>query len=470
MAISLARHKGTLGLSALKYLLGFFPESPNKSSTQLDPNILTAILAFTSSRDSWTTSAAQGLAQSLLSFYTSQIHSKEFIIDHVIQSFIRPLFSKSKPEAITSTGRKAMPTSAPPKKHDVAELDRGSRPWKYEAPYSVTVFAWAVNNASVCYYFHLHIRRADSLLLPQQEIITDHWNMFIPPLLTLLDTPTTSILVRGLETLTAFLPEFSSKLLQQTGLGEVFEDAVMPTLLYLPSITPMEESVQILPAAFDALFILVNVRYPTLTSSTSTAFIPRSDSKTSSTNLNTSDQRLALLDRLLRKGILTAHLHASDHPQIATILLSSLSTTVLKMGINCVKHLKDILPILTQAMTDPFAASRPEGLVEAVKCLESVILNAWPRMGLQDGGHGMEVVRMLVVCWGIVTEGLEENVVTKERVTLLEEVERGLRVAGALLMKAMEAMDPSMDVKVELKPLLTADASLEEVFGFDSKG
>ncbi|KUJ07030.1 uncharacterized protein LY89DRAFT_632043 [Mollisia scopiformis] len=447
-AVYLARFKGAIGLSSLNTL---FELRSTKGPRQPDSKILLAILAFTSSRDSWTSPIAKTLAQGLLSPYTQQIHSKEFIIGHVIQLFIRPLFSKSKPEAITSTGRKAMPTSAPPRRHDVAELERASKPWKYEAPYSVTVFSWAVENAS-------------------QEIITAHWNMFMPPLLTLLDTSTTPILVRGLETLSAFLTKFSSKLLNQTGLGEVFEDAVMPTLLYLPSITPIEESVQILPTAFGALFTLVDVQcpIPTLSISQSTALsVTTSNSKTSSTKPKTPDQRLAFLDRLLRKGILTAHLHASEHPQITAILLSSLSTLVSKMGISSVKHLKDILQILTATLTDPFATTRPEGLREGFKCLKSVILNTWPRMGLKAGGNGMEVVRMLVVCWGIVREGSEEDGNVERRTVELREVEGDIKSTGRVLVKAIEAVDTGVNLTVELKPLLVVDSTLADVFGIN---
>ncbi|KAF8849142.1 hypothetical protein BDZ45DRAFT_604813 [Acephala macrosclerotiorum] len=433
-----------------------------KASSALDPNILISILAFTSARDPWTTPTAQKVAESLLSSNCIQAQSEKFIF-FVLHVFIRPLFSKSKPDAITSTGRKAMPTSAPPKRYDVAASDRASKPWKYESPYSITVFSWLATVAS-------------------QDTITAHWNMFIPPLLTLLDTPTVNILVPSLETLSAFLPKLSTKLLQQTGLGEVFEDAVMPTLLYLPSITPVEESVQILPAAFEALFALCNVRYPPPTPSmdpgalgSRSSSLITLNSKTSSMEANTPDQRLAFLDRVMRKGILTAYLHASDLPQITTILLLALSTLVSKMGINCVKHLKDVIPIITEVMTDPFGASRPEGLREAVKCLTSVILHAWPRMGIRSEGHGMEVIRMLAVCWRMVKKGLQEqerwakDKKAKDILKVLREVEGELPVVGRLLLKAIEAVNSDIDVKEEFRPLLSVDVSLADVFGIDTE-
>lgn len=155
-AVDLARYKGILGLSCLKTLL----QDPfAKTSNELDPKILISILAFTSTRDPWTTPAAKKLAERLLSSHCIQVQSENFIV-YVLHVLIRPLFSKSKPDAITSTGRKAMPTSAPPKRHDVAASDRAAKPWKYETPYSISVFSWLAKVASVSHYVLL-ISRAN---------------------------------------------------------------------------------------------------------------------------------------------------------------------------------------------------------------------------------------------------------------------------------------------------------------------
>lgn len=129
-------------------------QSGSLSSTQppdLDPQILLSLLAFTNARDPWTIPSTLTSAKSLLSKHSGQLSSADFVIKFLIQSFIRPLFSKSKPSAITSTGRKAMETSAPPKKIDFNELDQSSKPWKYDAVYAVTVFGWAAENVSVSY-------------------------------------------------------------------------------------------------------------------------------------------------------------------------------------------------------------------------------------------------------------------------------------------------------------------------------
>lgn len=131
------------------------------------------------------------------------------------------------------------------------------------------------------------------------------------------------------------------------------------------------------------------------------------------------------------------------------------------------KHLKDILPILTQVLTDPFGTSRPDGLEEGVKCLQSVVLNGWPRLGLREGGHAMEVVRMLVVCWRIVRDAQEEREIKEEKGRILKEVKEEITIVGRLLVKAIEAVDSGVDVREELKPLFVVDPSVGDVFGIE---
>jgi hypothetical protein len=144
-ALTLAHQKATLGLQSLQTLITQL-SSPRPST--LDPRIVLSLIAFTSLQDLWTTPTTLQLSQSLLSLYTTQTHSPDFILTSLLNTFIRPIFSHSKPSTITSSGRKAMPSSAPAPKFD-AGAERSSKPWKYEVVYAVRVFAWAVEKAPV---------------------------------------------------------------------------------------------------------------------------------------------------------------------------------------------------------------------------------------------------------------------------------------------------------------------------------
>jgi hypothetical protein len=140
-----ARKMIDAGLVAIQSLLDLHT-NPNPA---ISPQILRSLLAFTSSRDSWTTPLSLSTTAAILSRYQQQTQSKDFIVDYVLQGFIRPLFSKAKPEAVTASGRKAMPSSAPRRRFDVKDEEERTRPWMHDVPQTVSIFEWAVKSSSV---------------------------------------------------------------------------------------------------------------------------------------------------------------------------------------------------------------------------------------------------------------------------------------------------------------------------------
>lgn len=108
-----------------------------------------SLIAY-SSRDSWSTDEISNLVAELMEEKSDQLHSSTFIIDHILQKFIRPSFSRSRPTTVTETGRKAMPSSEPSKHFDIA-AEKRNKPWKYRDVYAVTVFEWAVENSMVSF-------------------------------------------------------------------------------------------------------------------------------------------------------------------------------------------------------------------------------------------------------------------------------------------------------------------------------
>ena len=154
------------------------------------------------------------------------------------------------------------------------------------------------------------------------------WNLFIPPLVTLLDDSSTPIRSRALSILSAFLPKLGAKRLKMTGLADVFEEAVIPTLTFLPNITPVDESMQLLPPAYDALFVLSDVGW----GHTGTVEVGRgSDSHL---------EQMKFYDQMMRKGILAGYTHAHEHLRIVELLTQEIGVLVERMGLHAVKHLK----------------------------------------------------------------------------------------------------------------------------------
>jgi hypothetical protein len=135
----------------------------------------------------------------------------------------------------------------------------------------------------------------------------------------------------------------------------------MPSLSWLPSLTPLGESLEILPAAYGALYVLCDARYPAPQHSTSalhvsSAFISISTSNEKEKERN-KKERLKFLDQIMRQGIFAGYSYASSYPDIVSHLVEEMGNIVARMGIPSVKHLKDILPILSTALCDSFGVS-----------------------------------------------------------------------------------------------------------------
>ena len=151
-----------------------------------------------------------------------------------------------------------------------------------------------------------------------------NWPLIIPPLLTLIDDSSVKYKVKGCTSLAVFLQKCPSPLLEQTGLGKIFETAVVPCLLYLPSLTEEAESLEMLKAAYPALISLALVRFPG-----AKYHAPKNKA----------------LDKILRNGVLQGYAQAGEHAVIGELLVNEMTVLVKELGIDSIKHLKVIQPL-----------------------------------------------------------------------------------------------------------------------------
>lgn len=176
-----------------------------------------------------------------------------------------------------------------------------------------------------------HISIRSPLTFTQGPLIRVHWPLFIPVLLALVDDPDTAVRARGLVLLAGFVaavPDGGS-LLHTTGLDSVLADAVFPTLLFLPRLTPEKESLQLLAPAYTALLGLAS------------AAAASAGSKMQRGNGGLPPKAAAdLLDRMLRDGIYAGYFHASEHIRIVEELVRQAGRIIEAMGVYAVKHLK----------------------------------------------------------------------------------------------------------------------------------
>jgi hypothetical protein len=118
------------------------------SQEQVDSNALLSIMAYTDVEDPWTLEATQEAAEQVLGYHQKQLKTHEFVVEHVLTGFIRPLFSGSQTTSVTSQGRKAI-TQAVQKPHHLHNLDESKKPWKFREVYAMAVLRWAIRNMDV---------------------------------------------------------------------------------------------------------------------------------------------------------------------------------------------------------------------------------------------------------------------------------------------------------------------------------
>lgn len=141
----------------------------------------------------------------------------------------------------------------------------------------------------------------------------------MPVLVTLIEDADIRFRQRGLESLSDFVHKCPPRILRSTGVDVVFEKAVFPSLMFLPSITPEAESLTILRPAYAALIQLGELDCD-----------PDDDGK----------PRRGLLDRLLREGVLAGYAHANEYIRIVEELVNTLQVIISKLRVHATKHLQ----------------------------------------------------------------------------------------------------------------------------------
>ncbi|KAL8633794.1 hypothetical protein Q9189_000530 [Teloschistes chrysophthalmus] len=335
-------------------------------------SLVACLASFTDPQDPWTDGEeTRELADDILSSYLSPLLEEEEeqagkksqvlekLLIELLRSHIKPLFAKSTPPILTDAGRKktlsTFPDNSNGSTQTTSNMDTTTKPWKYTSPHIVTVFQWILSHMTT-------------------SMISSHWPLIIPPLLTILDDISIAYKIHGCHLLRLLLAVAPASLLERSGLGEVFHDTLVPHLLYLPTLTPEEESLPLLDATYDTLIALTLARFPGRESGAA---------------------KIKALDGIFRYGIVKGHAHAGENVRIAELLMKKSADLVGAMGIYAVKHLKDLLPMVSVTLTAPFALAYPPLLMAALGVLRAVVARAWPRVGYHRG----DILEGLVVCW-----------------------------------------------------------------------
>ncbi|KAF7196712.1 Nucleotidyltransferase lcsQ [Pseudocercospora fuligena] len=332
------------------------------------------------------------------------------LVRHFLKLTIRPLFIKATPKTVTEQGRKITTKQLPPKMTLQSMDDTTNKPWKTSKDsFVLDILKWTIQSLN-------------------EQRLPEIWPLVIPPILTLLDDWETKYKQLGTELLTSLLHSTPTSLLNRTGLGEVFEEALLPCLTYIPTITPEEESLPLLQALYPALLTLCKVRFP--------------DEK---------PRRVKFLDSVIRKGIIYGYTHCSpNHPNIIEILFSQLGIYLDELGIDSVKHIKFILPMLTESLSDSMGTATIPMLESSARAMQALIRDSWPRMVVYRG----EVLKGVMFCWLKIQEMEGMDVLKGE----LRECVKLLRIA----VKGQE--EEECDFEKEIEGLVGVDGRLRGLF------
>ncbi|KAL6719105.1 hypothetical protein ACLMJK_003340 [Lecanora helva] len=260
--------------------------------------LFTCLASFSDESDVWTSLETYEQALNLLKTCTDSERQSD-LLRALLEERIKPLFVRSKSPAITQEGRKAI-DSLPLNDSLHSDLDIKVKPWKYRTVYIITVIQWILTQLD-------------------EKLLEINWPLLVPPLLALIDDSSTQYKAKGCDFLRIFLKKCPPPLLGRTGLGEVFDNALMPCLIYFPSLTEETEALQVLAAAYPVVIDLALVRFP--------------DAKQQGARITT-------LDKILRNGILKGYAHAGEHVKVAEVLVNHMITLIREMGTASVPRLK----------------------------------------------------------------------------------------------------------------------------------
>lgn len=134
-----SREVAPYGLSILQILVNDYP-------VKFSVDTLLTVISFTNPAqiDPWTTQEACDLSRYLLSQQLLHHFDQPNLIETILKEYLRPAFSKSRPKAVTASGRKAEFPEEDDPHRGLADDTKEVKPWKYEDHRAIAAFHWVV--------------------------------------------------------------------------------------------------------------------------------------------------------------------------------------------------------------------------------------------------------------------------------------------------------------------------------------
>ncbi|KAJ3492627.1 hypothetical protein NLG97_g5264 [Lecanicillium saksenae] len=381
----------------------------NAEAEIIQNDVLLNTIPYSQTSQAWTTQVAASVAERLLKRYLPGEKKQEFIIGDILQGYLRPIFSKST-SSVTAEGRPALFREPSPEGGFHAQ----KAAWKDAGLHVVAIFEWAVQSS-------------------EPATMKKHWPLYVPVLVTLTEDNDVAIRQRGIDILNVFLTKCPADILRTSGIDSVFQESIFPSLLFLPALTPEAESVTLLRSAYRTLLTLA---------------VADSDPA--------GKKRRALLDKMLRDGVLAGYFHASQHIRVVEVLMQSVAQIVETLQIYTVKHLSSLLDLFTPVLTDAFALAYAPAVIAAAKALNIVILNCWPRV--VGTPHAEQIINIVSRCWTNIHDADNGNANSDLNI-LAEELKQTMSLLASLWAESDEPLP-----KEKLASIVKEAPHLEPLF------
>ena len=326
---------------------------------------------------------AKETAKSLISKPQSDPSALPDTLRKLLTQIIKPLFTSTPHPNLTSSGRKLLVSQPPALPNSGLASDHlAKRQW--ENPLTIPLLTAIL---------HTYPTLPEST---RKQTFEEHFYVLVPPILNIIDHHATPNKVSGYRLL-RLLAEASlsanSAIIKRSGLMVVFVDSLKTNFMMLPTLTPEQESMEVLGELYPAFFTLVEARFVELP-----AVTEENRFETSSEI----EERVKYLTLLLRHAVLSGlqHLGAgtttTGYVEVTTSLMRQLKSVIDELGVYTVRDLNVIIPMMRAILMDPFAVSASHLLIEVLGVVEIVVQVCEERVKER---WWAEVFRGLVGCW-----------------------------------------------------------------------
>lgn len=289
-----------------------------------------------------------------------------------------------------------------------------------------------------------------------RKAVEQNWHLLVPPILKMIDDTEATYKAKGCNCLSGVLVtlqisgsyrDTSATFLNRTGYHEVFASTLWPLFTYIPSLTPEADAVTIFKDAYDPLCTL--------------AILSTSDEK-----------RTKFYDKIMREGILAPLSHfptPSTYPDLALEILKNVPKIAAHDGIDTVKHLPSLVPLLTSIMQDPFILDHKELTISVILAVQSLIQNCWPRFTVHRGAI---TLALCILKGRMVEEGWEQAGRAKQdkEWRLMRKATKELKETAELLDLVCSQSDIAGEWENEKAQLVEEDEGLRGFFEQESEG